>query len=118
MKKFDLERAKAGDPVCTRDGRPARIICFDRRYQPQLVALIDIGGKELICLFDSCGISDSPALCDDLFMATQKKTVWVNLYNCSEGILTSAVVYRTKEIAEREHCSESCLGAYPIEIEV
>lgn len=27
---FDLERAKAGDPVITRDGREARIICFDR----------------------------------------------------------------------------------------
>lgn len=27
---FDLERAKAGDPVITRDGREARILCFDR----------------------------------------------------------------------------------------
>jgi hypothetical protein len=30
MSKFDLERAKAGDPVRTTCGREARIICFDR----------------------------------------------------------------------------------------
>ena len=30
MKPFDLRAAKAGAPVCTRDGMEARIICFDR----------------------------------------------------------------------------------------
>lgn len=30
LKPFDLEAAKAGKPVCTRDGRKARIISFDR----------------------------------------------------------------------------------------
>lgn len=30
MGKFDLEKAKAGYPVRTRDGHEARIICFDR----------------------------------------------------------------------------------------
>lgn len=29
MKPFNLEEAKAGAPVCTREGNPARIICFD-----------------------------------------------------------------------------------------
>ena len=28
LKEFDLEAAKAGKPVCTKDGRKARIICF------------------------------------------------------------------------------------------
>ena len=30
LKEFDPEAAKAGKPVCTRDGRKARIICFDK----------------------------------------------------------------------------------------
>lgn len=30
MREFDLSAAKAGAPVCTRDGMEARIICFDR----------------------------------------------------------------------------------------
>lgn len=31
MKNFDLEKAKAGYPVRTRDGHETRIICFDRK---------------------------------------------------------------------------------------
>ena len=30
MREFDLSAAKAGAPVCTRDGEEVRIICFDR----------------------------------------------------------------------------------------
>lgn len=30
MKKFDLEAAKRGAAVCTREGMEARIVCFDR----------------------------------------------------------------------------------------
>jgi hypothetical protein len=30
MKKFDLEAAKQGAAVCTREGMKARIVCFDR----------------------------------------------------------------------------------------
>ena len=30
LKPFDIQKAKADKPVCTRDGRKARIICFDR----------------------------------------------------------------------------------------
>ena len=29
MKTFDLEKAKAGAPLCTREGFRARIVCFD-----------------------------------------------------------------------------------------
>lgn len=31
FKPFNLEQAKAGKPVCTRDGRKARIICFNAK---------------------------------------------------------------------------------------
>ena len=31
LKEFDIEVAKAGKPVCTRDGSKARIICFDKK---------------------------------------------------------------------------------------
>ena len=31
LKPFNLEAAKQGKPVCTRDGRKARIICFDAK---------------------------------------------------------------------------------------
>lgn len=45
MKPFDLEAAKAGEPVCTREGRKARIICFDRvELFYTIVALIETEG--------------------------------------------------------------------------
>lgn len=48
LKPFDLEAAKAGKPVCTRDGRKARIICYDRQSDHgfPLVALVESTGTE------------------------------------------------------------------------
>jgi hypothetical protein len=39
MKEFDLELAKAGHPVCTRDGKPVRIVCFDAKGDYPIVGL-------------------------------------------------------------------------------
>ena len=50
LKPFDLEKSKAGKPVCTRDGRKARIICFDSKNDPQrpIVALVEHNDNELL----------------------------------------------------------------------
>lgn len=42
-KEFNLEEAKAGKPVVTRDGRRARIICFDANQESEasIIALIE-----------------------------------------------------------------------------
>lgn len=42
MKPFDLEAAKRGEPVVTRDGRPVRIICFDANSDAPIVALVQL----------------------------------------------------------------------------
>lgn len=43
LKPFDLEAAKAGKPVCTRDGRKARIICFNAKIwcDYPIIALVE-----------------------------------------------------------------------------
>lgn len=48
MKNFDLEAAKRGAAVCTRDGRNARIIAFDCKGcgRKPILALIDMGDWE------------------------------------------------------------------------
>lgn len=48
MKNFDLEAAKRGAAVCTRDGRNARIIAFDCKGSGRkpILALIDMGDWE------------------------------------------------------------------------
>lgn len=40
MRKFDLEAAKAGAKVCTRDGRKTRILCFDAKGQYPIIVLV------------------------------------------------------------------------------
>lgn len=59
MKPFDLEKAKAGEPVCTVEGRDVRIVCWDKRddanKERAIVALIDDKDRELIYLYDTNG---------------------------------------------------------------
>lgn len=44
---FNIERAKAGHTVQTRDGKPARIICYDSHHEHYpIVALITEDGEE------------------------------------------------------------------------
>lgn len=40
MKRFNLEAAKTGKPICTRDGKSARIICWDMKGIYPIVALV------------------------------------------------------------------------------
>lgn len=47
MKPFDIDAAKKGAKVCTRDGCPARILCFDKKGDTYpIVALYEYKGRE------------------------------------------------------------------------
>lgn len=53
MKNFDLEAAKVGAPVCTRSGKPVRIICWDMKWKSgklgdRIVYLTNYSGDEHI----------------------------------------------------------------------
>lgn len=82
LKPFDLEAAKDGKPVCTRDGRKARIICFDRNLEYPIVALIEYeNGEEMISACDKDGkarIYETQGT--DLMMLIEKKEGYVNIY--------------------------------------
>ena len=90
LKPFDLEAAKAGKPVCTRDGRKARIICFDRRLfyknvsYPILAVVERSDGEDDVCGYNEKGkvlIEDGAEYKDDLMMLPEKKEGWVNVYS-------------------------------------
>lgn len=87
MKPFDLEAAKAGKPVCTRDGRKARIICFDANGEYPLIALITLDNdaddiKRYTVGGRYYGRSESS---HDLMMLPEKKEGWVNIVIGSNG---------------------------------
>ena len=84
MKPFDLEKAKAGAPVITRNGCTARIICFDRADADNypLVALLQLGGgiERVTTHTDQGRYCKEPGNDYDLFMAPVKREGWLNIY--------------------------------------
>ncbi len=87
FKPFDLEAAKNGAPVVTRDGQPVRIICFDKQGGCPIVALVKKTGGEALffCNIDGgmAGADDDCYRKYDLFMAPTKHQAYVNIYKGS-----------------------------------
>ena len=73
MKPFDLEAARAGAPVQTRDGRAVRIVCFDVKDEYPILALVKIfDGREVTLKVSEKGIEKDCAH-NNLVMAPIKK---------------------------------------------
>ena len=90
LKPFDLEKAKQGGRVITRDGRNVRIICWDLKYDmyPIVALVMDKDGtEEEIETFTLDGECVAEQKYDfDLFMAPTIVERWVNVYkNKNEG---------------------------------
>ena len=99
LKLFDLEAAKSGKPVCTRDGRKARIICFDAKGDPcPIIALVEENGIESAYHYDKNGQNAYNKSKLDLMMLPKKKSGWVNIYR-NAGIVSARCIYNTKEEA-------------------
>ena len=95
LKPFDLEAAKAGKPVCTRDGRKARIICFDLKNEEYpIVAAIGNDSSETLLCYTINGeiVKDNYKSDKDLMMLPEKRKGWINIHQYD--------VYKTKEEAE------------------
>ena len=99
LKPFDIQKAREGKPVCTRDGRKARIICFDRVGDFPIVALTDDREykEEGVNLYDINGKGSNE--CFDLMMLPEKKEGWVNIDKGGSGKITISSPYSTKEEA-------------------
>ena len=90
LKPFDLQKAREGKPVCTRDGRKARIICFDRRGDKfPIVALLDGCNKkhsEVAVTFTNEGLFEiGEKSSNDLMMLPEKKEGWINIIKTEDG---------------------------------
>jgi hypothetical protein len=113
-KPFDLERALAGDPVVTRDGKPVTQLTHFKdvaNWRDSLCGVVD----RSICSWQENGrYCPSAPYSKDLFMAPKKRTVWVNLYGDGFGFL-----YDTEAEADKASKDGDRIGnrAYPVEIE-
>ena len=89
LKPFDIQKAREGKPVCTRDGHKARIICFDRvtnstneNTRSLVVLITNPNGDEQSWYYTDKGILIGSDEYDnyDLMMLPEKKEGWVNVY--------------------------------------
>ena len=119
LKPFDIQKAREGKPVCTRDGRKARIICFDRRLfyknvSYPILALVECSdGEDDVCGYNEKGkvlIEDGAEYKDDLMMLPEKKEGWVNVYK--------ERCYESKEEAiSCRACNMECIDTIRLEWE-
>ena len=102
LRPFDLEAAKAGAPVVTRDGRPARIVCFDAAGEFPVIALIRYGTDEEVP--QSCTLTGRVSYAedsvDDLFMIPVKRKGYVNLYRYGNAINSGLRVHNNEDEAK------------------
>lgn len=101
MKPFNLERAKAGDPVCTENGEIIKLIYFDMPGYYPIAGFQDC----YLLSFRLDGVYwdyRTNKTCE-LFMAPKKIQYWVNVYRnpLNKGIWTGGS-YQTEELAKNE----------------
>ena len=104
MKPFNLELAKMGYPVCTRDGRPARIICFNLLSGIREMSIVYLSkDKERdvetisTCTIDGFCYPNKVESNLDLMMCPLKRTGYINLYKNNR---VCKQIFRTEEEAK------------------
>ena len=108
LKPFDIQKAREGKPVCTRDGRKARILCFDRisgdDYYKIVACVTAFDGDFEEVLFygiDGYIVDSQNPKDEDLMMLPEKKEGWVNVY---KGGLLDTKSYNTRKEAFDKAC--------------
>lgn len=122
LKLFDLEAAKTGKSVCTREGRKARIICFDAKDTQPIIGLYekDIDGivREYLCSYHMDGRMYDDHDCGyDLMMIPEKKEGWVNVYKGLVCISVYPRIYKSREEAVSDNTAVNRIDTVKIEWE-
>ena len=108
MKPFNIDEylKNPSRKVVTREGRSARILCVDKKGGDlPIIALIQqcTRDNEIIGTFTKEGkwsatIAEQP---NDLFFAPEKHEGWINIYHDTTGVSSGAVLYDSREDAEK-----------------
>lgn len=97
-KEFDLEAAKQGKPICTRDRRKAIFLTTLSNKNFPIVAIVSCGQEENIYQYDINGVCDEHDDNLDLMMLPEKHEGWVNVYKMKDGeIIISQYPYESED---------------------
>ena len=107
MEEFNLEEylANPSRKIVTREGKPARIVCTDAKFEKyQVLALITKeDGQEMLATLETSGKFRSGYNSHlDLFFAPEKHEGWINVYRDTDTGTTSfgVVLYASRKEAE------------------
>ena len=107
MEQFSLEKylANPSRKVVTRNGRNARIVCTDRKYENYpIVALVKLSDNttEDVWTYTKDGEFEvEQSTTYDLFFAPEKHEGWINVYEEGSNRYLEGCIYETKEEAKR-----------------
>jgi len=115
MEKFNLERALAGDPVITRDGRDVtQLVKFDTPIPNSIFALVTSlrSTEQNPCKivhnwYNNGSYSQEKSSDLDLFMKPKENAIWVNVYKDHDGKLFTGYGYDSEKEAKE------ATGIYP-----
>lgn len=88
-KPFDLEKAMAGEPVVTRDGRPYKFGAYNPDAKSPYKIIGWLNREHTSHSEDGIFYPDRRTCINDLFMAAKMQKVWVNLWRSHSGTLIS-----------------------------
>lgn len=114
MEQFSLEEylANPSRKIVTREGKPARIICTDAKFEKyQVLALITKkDGQEMLATLDTSGKFRSGYNSHlDLFFAPEKHEGWINIYlDADNSSYVGTYIYKSKEESEESGKKWSC----------
>jgi len=101
LKPFNLEQAIAGKPIVCRDGTPAKFLYYSEELGTYKFGALVLEEAIGFTTSGRCSIISEPGY--DLFMGSEKKSGWINLYRpriySSNVVNCSSVIYTTKEQA-------------------
>ena len=124
LKPFDIQKAREGKPVCTRDGRKTRILCYDFKQNeeyPILVAVENKDGKECALLYSNDGISEMyKSSNNELAMLPEKKEGWVNVAKeplCDDEVVLGYIFNSYEDAVRSGEANERYVATVRIEWE-
>jgi hypothetical protein len=114
LKPFDLEAAKRGEPLVTRDGRKAFFIAHVPEVDRASRVVGRVAGDCTLYVFYETGrYLEYEERENDLFMATRTVTRWVNFYP-----IQTAHHFHAEATARGLARSDAIAIAVPVEIEI
>jgi hypothetical protein len=105
MKEFNLEEALAGKPVLTRNGKNITELYFFKNSDVCEPLFGMVEGDKDVFSWNKDGIFNTYQKSGfDLFMAPEKKSIWVNVYeNILSKELTVSAHYNSLRAIEDKH---------------